>query len=70
MRKNRRTLLASAAATFLLAFVSPSHAASCEDLANLKLPDTVIKSAEMIAAGTFVGPDKANTVQTCPPSAG
>ena len=59
MRKNTRILLlASATASFSLAFAAPSHAASCEDLLALKLPDTMITSAEFVPAGTFIGPDK------------
>lgn len=44
-------LLASAAGLGALALASPSLAASCEDLARLSLPDTVIKSAESVPAG-------------------
>jgi hypothetical protein len=52
----RRILLASAAAGLTAAFSSSCWAASCEDLRNLKLPDTEIKSAELVAPGAFVGP--------------
>lgn len=59
MRKDKRhLLLVSVAAVFSLAFALPCRAASCEDLVNLKLPDTVIKSAEPVAAGEFTAPDK------------
>jgi feruloyl esterase len=53
-----RWLLASTAGLFALALASPSWAARCEDLLSLKLPDTTIKSAEPVAAGAFIGPDK------------
>ncbi len=49
----RRLLPASAAVMCLLISVSPSPAASCNDLVNLKLSDTEIKSATLIAAGEF-----------------
>ena len=62
MRKGRMTLYhlppASAAVMCLLIIASPSQAASCKDLINLKLPDTEIKSATLIAAGEFTGPDR------------
>ena len=59
MRKDVRILLlASVAAALSVAFAAPSEAASCEDLLKLKLPDTVITSAELVPAGTFTGPDK------------
>src|SRR6516162_10193851 len=45
-----RLLLAPLAMLLFLAAPSPSRAASCESLAGLKLPDTVIKSAEAVAA--------------------
>ncbi len=57
-RRVSRALLASAAALVGLASASPSWAARCEDLVNLKLPDTTIKSATSVAAGAFSGPDK------------
>jgi tannase/feruloyl esterase len=34
----------------------PAHAASCEDLAKLALPNTTITSATLVPAGTFVPP--------------
>jgi len=52
----RHALLLAGAAIGICAFVTPSRAGSCEDLGGLKLPDTEIKSAEMVAAGAFVGP--------------
>jgi feruloyl esterase len=57
-RTLRRLLLASVAAVFSLALASPSRATECEDLLNLKLPDTVIKSAEPVAAGGFTARDR------------
>ena len=59
MKKDTRTLLVASAAT-LVSFIlaSPCHAASCEDLLNLKLPNVTIKSSQQVAAGDFAGPDK------------
>lgn len=48
-----RSGLAPAAGLLALGLASPSWAGSCEDLAHLKLPDTVIKSAEQVPAGGF-----------------
>lgn len=58
-RNLTRRLMAAATGLTALALASPSWAARCEDLAGLKLPDTVIKSAESVRAGGFIGPDKA-----------
>lgn len=52
-RPRARRLLAWAAGLGALAIASPGWAASCEDLAGLKLPGTVIKSAEAVPAGGF-----------------
>jgi hypothetical protein len=58
-RAFRMKLLVSTAVAFSAPFWSaPSWAAGCEDLANLKLPDTTIKSAESIPAGDFTTSDK------------
>jgi hypothetical protein len=46
-----RRALAPVAALLALGLASSSHAATCEALADLKLPDTVIKSASTIPAG-------------------
>ncbi len=54
-RRPMRLLLAAAAGMTAAALASPSFAARCEDLAALKLPDTVIKSAESVPAGGFEG---------------
>src|SRR5579871_2777691 len=40
------------------ALVGRARAASCEDLLNLKLPNTVIKSAELVAPGEFNVPGR------------
>ncbi len=48
--------LALAAGVLALGLASQSRAASCEALADLKLPDTVIKSAVTVAAGGVAGP--------------
>jgi feruloyl esterase len=66
-RSSIRLLLASAATLTLLAVASPgwaapSRAASCDDLVKLRLPDTVIKSATLVAAG-----DSAAIGKTAPP---
>jgi len=52
-RAAARGVLASAAGLLAMALASPSEAASCEGLRNLKLPDTVIRSAEVAPAGGF-----------------
>src|SRR5271170_2665953 len=49
----RSLLSITAAAVSALAFASPGRAASCEDLLNLKLPNTVIKSAQRFGQGEF-----------------
>jgi hypothetical protein len=51
-------LLASATTLVLFNLASPCYAAGCEDLLNLKLPNVTIESAEQVAAGEFIGPDK------------
>src|SRR5579872_4439 len=62
MRKDtdslRRLLSITAAAVSTLAFASPGRAASCEDLVNLKLPNTVIKSAQQFGPGEFAAPGR------------
>ena len=62
MRLSPRVLLASTATAFSLALAAPAWAGPqsgrCEDLARLQLPDTVIESAQPVAAGEFIGPDK------------
>ncbi|MGA0605099.1 tannase/feruloyl esterase family alpha/beta hydrolase [Phenylobacterium sp. VNQ135] len=55
LRASTRSLLASAGGLLALAVASPSAAASCEALRDLKLPDTVIRSADTIPAGGFAG---------------
>jgi len=50
-----RDVLASVAGLLVLASAGPSAAAACEGLRDLKLPDTVIKSAEVTSAGGFAG---------------
>ena len=50
------SLLASAVFAFGMAFPCAAWAGTCEDLCTVKLTNTEIKSAEMIAAGAFVGP--------------
>ncbi len=57
-RTLQRLLLASVATVFPLALASQAQAASCEELLNLKLPDTEIKSAEPVAAGEFTTRDR------------
>ncbi len=48
----------SAAALFSLVVASPGWAASCEDMAGLKLPNTEIKSAQRFGAGEFALPGR------------
>jgi len=50
-----RALLTSAVFSFGVASAS-AYAGVCEDLRTLKLPDTQIKSAELVPMGAFVGP--------------
>jgi feruloyl esterase len=54
-----RLLSITTAAVFTLALASPCRAASCEDLINLKLPNTVIKSAQQFGPGEFSAPGRA-----------
>jgi len=42
--------------TLWVIFPHVAHADACRDLSNLKLTNTQIKSADLIAAGKFVGP--------------
>ncbi|HWE48047.1 MAG TPA: tannase/feruloyl esterase family alpha/beta hydrolase [Caulobacteraceae bacterium] len=54
-----RLILSGAASVVAMAVASPALAAGrCENLAQLRLADTVIRSATPVAAGAFVGPDK------------
>ena len=58
-RAFRMKLLVSTAVAFsATVWSAPSWAAGCEDLANLKLADTTIKSAESIPAGELTTSDK------------
>ena len=58
-RAFRMKLLVSTAVAFSAPLWSaPSWAAGCEDLVNLKLADTTIKSAESIPAGDYITSDK------------
>lgn len=50
---SRRSMLGSLAVATGLALAAPSHAATCESLGDLKLPDTMIVSAEEMPAGGF-----------------
>jgi feruloyl esterase len=62
MRKDtysvRRLLPISAAALFTLALALPGRAATCEDMVNLKLPNTGIKSAQRFGSGEFTVPGR------------
>src|SRR5579862_407986 len=58
MHSLRRLLSITAAAVSTLAFASPGRAASCEDLVNLKLPNTVIKGAQQFGPGEFTAPGR------------
>jgi hypothetical protein len=58
MNAHKRTLV-SATATLLAMLPTPCLASTaCENLINLKLPNTTIKSAETIPAGSFTTSDK------------
>ena len=48
-----RLLSITAVAVYTLALASPGRAAGCEDLVNLKLPNTEIKSAHRFGPGEF-----------------
>src|SRR5579883_519463 len=59
MRNPTRTLLQLLPAVAISVFMSlPGRAASCEDLANLKLSNTVIKSAQRLGPGEFAVPGR------------
>jgi feruloyl esterase len=62
MRQAGRTLQRlpsiSAIAVFTLVLASAARAASCEDMASLKLPNTEIKSAQRFGPGEFPFPGK------------
>ena len=62
MRKDkhicRRLLSVAAAAVFSLLLAPPGRAASCEDMVRLKLPNTVIKSAQRVGPGEFTAPGR------------
>jgi feruloyl esterase len=59
----RQRILASTAAVFLAALPVPCFASTaCDNLVNLKLPDTTIKSAETVPAGPFTTSDKVTRV--------
>jgi hypothetical protein len=53
LSRDLRPVLASAAGLLAFAMAGPTAAASCETLRDLKLPDTVIKSAEVTPLGGF-----------------
>jgi feruloyl esterase len=48
--------LACLLATATLAIAAPAHAASCDSLKTLSLPDTTITMAQIVPAGSFVVP--------------
>jgi feruloyl esterase len=57
VRRTARILVLLASATVMIfAATQPALAASCESLSTLKLPDTTITSAQVVAAGAFVPP--------------
>jgi len=59
MRKDARTLLSiPVIAVSIMALASSGRAASCEDLMNLQLPNTVIKSAQRFGSGEFPVPGR------------
>jgi feruloyl esterase len=50
--------LGAAVSLATLCYAAPAFASSCEDLANLKLPDTTIETAQTIPAGDYTTADK------------
>jgi feruloyl esterase len=62
----RRRMLLSTAAVLALLPVPCLASQACEDLIHLKLPATTIKSAESIAAGSFVTSDRATRTTATP----
>lgn len=52
----RALLFATLAAVIILIASQPAIAATCESLSALKLPDTTITSAQLVAAGAFEPP--------------
>jgi hypothetical protein len=50
--------LGAAVSLATLCYAGPAFASSCEDLANLKLPDTTIETAQTIPAGDYTTADK------------
>jgi hypothetical protein len=62
MRKHTHILLRvlplSVTSVFSMSFASLGRAETCEGLANLKLPNTVIKSAQQVGAGEFAAPGR------------
>ena len=62
MRNDSHTLplfqMLASASVFSLVLAQPCWAASCEDMVNLKLPNTVIKSAQQVGAGEFIVPGR------------
>lgn len=58
----RRALVSTAAAFLAMLPVPCLASAACENLLNLKLPQTTIKSAETIPAGSFTTSDKVTRV--------
>jgi TonB family protein len=57
---SRNTKAAFLPIALVIVASSPAFAASCESLATLKLPDTIITSAQQVAAGAFVPPGAAS----------
>ena len=62
MNVRRRALVSTAAALLAMLPVPCLASAACENLLTLKLPQTTIKSAETIAAGSFTTSDKVTRV--------
>ena len=53
-----KRFLGAAVSLATLVCAAPAFAASCEDLASLKLPDTTIETAQTIPAGDYTTSDK------------
>lgn len=54
----RRLLMSLIAALGSFLTSTPALARSCDELARLALPDTVIEAATAVPAGGYVGPDQ------------
>ncbi|MFY9692033.1 MAG: hypothetical protein WAJ86_18990, partial [Candidatus Acidiferrales bacterium] len=56
LRRRASLVFLSAVVAVLFFAVAPAHAASCESLTSLSLPDATITKAELVPAGSFTPP--------------